>query len=99
METREDDTFKYVVKSQEWLTASQFYTLTNYSSNAKLLWHRDLTIDFDQDKWLNFPAYCGKNCQESYRNVLKTWNYTQIIPHSNETPSNWINEGNFMMGA
>ena len=50
---------------QEHCTASQFYRLTNYSvsgesSNMKLLWQRDLRINFTQEKWLGVLADCGK---------------------------------------
>ena len=55
---------------REHCTASQFYRLTNYSvsgesSNVKLLWQRDLRMNFIQEKWLGVLADCGKYVRET----------------------------------
>lgn len=65
-----NDILDYLNAPRERCTASQFYKLTNYSvsgesSNVKLLWQRDLSTSFTQEKWLGILADCGKYVREA----------------------------------
>ena len=60
----------YMKMPLERCTASQFYKLTNFSvseesTNVKLLWQRDLRTNITQEKWLDMLAGCGKYVKEA----------------------------------
>lgn len=60
----------YLDMPQGCHTASQFYkmigsSISDESSNVKLIWQQDLRQEFSQDRWLKILSDCGKHIKEA----------------------------------
>lgn len=69
-DTVENDILGYIRMPRDRHTASQFYKLVNYnlsgeSANIKLLWQRDLKLEYTNEKWLDILSESGKYVKEA----------------------------------